>query len=81
MTTPPEPTIQCPRCLGGGKVFDDAEIGASLRQKRLDNKVLLLSTAKKLHISSQYLLDLEKGNRHWRVDRVLLYLAAIGEVN
>ncbi len=77
----PEATIQCPRCSGAGKIFDDAKIGQALREKRLAKGIQLKKAAQAMHTSPQYLSDIEKGRRHWTHMRVLLYLASINALS
>ncbi len=63
----------CPHCGGSGLDLDHTRLGSELRRQRTERGMTAKALAGHLHISAQYLCDLEYGRRHWSPGLVAEY--------
>ena len=75
--TAPMKLKACPKCNGTGKVLDDAEVGLSMKRKRIKAKVSLRDQADRMGYSAMFVCDLEKGRRKWHKDLMQAYRNAL----
>jgi predicted transcriptional regulator len=64
------PTQPCPSCRGTGTSIDHGLIGSILRQEREEADIGLNEMARRLGLNASYLSDMERGNRHWSLERI-----------
>ena len=70
-------TINCPRCVGSGKIPNPATIGAELLKLRTDVGLTREAVRREMKISGVYLHDVEKGTKGITGERIAQYKAAV----
>jgi predicted transcriptional regulator len=58
-------TTACPTCNGSGRITDNNDIAAKMRQRREAAGLSLRELARRLKLSVGYMSDLELGRRNW----------------
>lgn len=59
------------------EVIDHAATGAAMREKRMAAGLSLREMGERLHLSSMFLSDLERGQRNWTAERVQQFTDAL----
>jgi len=70
-------TINCPRCIGSGKIPNPDTIGGELLKLRTDAGLTRESVRREMKISGVYLFDVENGAKGITAERVAQYKAAV----
>lgn len=69
----PKGYMECPKCMGTGKIVNPESFGAEMRAMREAEGYTLRDMAKRMKISAMFLSDMERGRRNWSGDRIALF--------